>query len=216
MSDFFSGSLEPFWPHVVLLMAAVAASFAVAAGIVLENPKWSLANVLVVGGVAIEAACTLLLFGFDEGISAKQQSKIEAAEQRLVQYRKQRYLTQGQKDRIAKVTKEFPSIPFVAFTALEQENWTFVLDIASALRDGGWNWIAVPGGLQARDPSLPSEGKTIADHVVVMAPKKLEEAEKALVVALTDPDVIDMDVDEVLLESNDDVSIMTVVVGNKR
>jgi len=44
----------------------------------------------------------------------------------------------------------------------------------------------------------------------------LEEAGKALVVALTDPDVIDMDVDEVLLESNDDVSIMTVVVGNKR
>jgi hypothetical protein len=71
MSEFFSGSMEPSWPHAILLTAAISASFAVAAGIVLENPKWSLANVLVVGGVAVEAACTLLLFGFDEGISSK-------------------------------------------------------------------------------------------------------------------------------------------------
>ncbi|MGO9045292.1 MAG: hypothetical protein ACLQFW_00180 [Xanthobacteraceae bacterium] len=74
--------------------------------------------------------------------------------------------------------------------------------------------MAVPGGLQARDPSLPSEGKTIADHVVVMAPKGLEEAGKALVNALTDPAVIDMDVGEVQLELNS--SVMTIVVGNKR
>lgn len=76
MSGFFSGTVEPFWPHAALLTIAIAASFAVAAGIVLENPKWSLANVLVVGGVAIEAACTLLLFGFDEGISGRQQASI--------------------------------------------------------------------------------------------------------------------------------------------
>jgi hypothetical protein len=83
MSTFFSGSLNPFWPHVLLLTGAILASFAVAGGIVLENPKWSLANVLVVGGVAIEAVCTLLLFGFDEGISNAQQSKIVMLETRL-------------------------------------------------------------------------------------------------------------------------------------
>lgn len=82
MGAFFSGSLDPFWPHVMLLSVAIAASFAVAVGIVLENPKWSLSNVLVVGGVAIEAVCTLLLFGFDEGISQSQQSKIIAMEAR--------------------------------------------------------------------------------------------------------------------------------------
>jgi len=76
MRGFFSGTVEPFWPHAVLLTVAIAASFAVAAGIVLENPKWSLANLLVIGGVAIEAACTLLLFGFDEGISGRQQASI--------------------------------------------------------------------------------------------------------------------------------------------
>jgi len=83
MSAFFSGSLNPFWPHVTLLSVAIAASFAVAVGIVMENPKWSLANVLVVGGVAFEAVCTLLLFGFDEGISDAQQSKIIALETKL-------------------------------------------------------------------------------------------------------------------------------------
>jgi hypothetical protein len=55
MSGFFSGSFDPFWPHAVLLTAAIVASFADAAGIVMENPQWSFANVLVVGGVAIEA-----------------------------------------------------------------------------------------------------------------------------------------------------------------
>ena len=47
-----------------------------------------------------------------------------------------------------------------------------------------------------------------------MAPKGLEEAGKALVNALTDPAVIDMDVGEVQLELNS--SVMTIVVGNKR
>jgi hypothetical protein len=83
MSGFFSGAIDALWPHVILLTVAAVASFAVAAGIVLENPKWSLANVLVVGGVAIEAICTFLLFGFDEGISNAQQSKIIALEQQI-------------------------------------------------------------------------------------------------------------------------------------
>lgn len=83
MSGFFSGSLDPFWPHSLLLTAAIAASFAVAAGIVMENPKWSLANALVVGGVATEAACTLLLFGFDEGISSAQQVDIKSQQEQI-------------------------------------------------------------------------------------------------------------------------------------
>jgi hypothetical protein len=213
MSDFFSGSLGPFWPHVVLLASAVAASLAVAAGIVMENPNWSLANVLVVGGVAIEAACTLLLFGFDEGVSSKQQLKIEAAEQKLVDYRKQRYLTQGQKNRIADVTKEFPSIPFVAYTALDQEPWTLVLDVAANLKMGGWKWLPIPGGLQPIDGS-PSEGQTIADHVDVAAPPKFEREAKALAGALTDPAVLGMD--DVRLTIGDDVSTVTVIVGKAR
>lgn len=84
MSGFFSGAADPFWPHVLLLAFAILASFAVAIGIVLESPHWSIANALVIGGVALEAVCTLLLFGFDEGISSAQQAKIVTLETRLV------------------------------------------------------------------------------------------------------------------------------------
>jgi hypothetical protein len=83
MSGFFSGAADPFWPHVLLLAFAIVASFSVAIGIVLESPRWSVANALVIGGVAMEAVCTLLLFGFDEGISSAQQSKIIALESRF-------------------------------------------------------------------------------------------------------------------------------------
>jgi hypothetical protein len=82
MSGFFSGSFDASWPHIVLLSVAIIASIAVAIGIVMESPHWSIANVLVVGGVAIEAICTILLFGFDEGISQSQQAKIIAMQAR--------------------------------------------------------------------------------------------------------------------------------------
>jgi hypothetical protein len=83
VSEFFSGSLDPRWPHALLLSVAIIASFAVAVGIVMESPHWSIANALVIGGVVLEAICTLLIFGFDEGISSAQQSKIIALESQL-------------------------------------------------------------------------------------------------------------------------------------
>ena len=88
-----------------------------------------------------------------------------------------------------------------------------MLDIASNLRTGGWNWISVPDGLRPIDGN-PSEGKTIADHVVVAAPPRLEREAKALATALTDPTVIGMD--DVRLTIADDVGIMTVIVGTKK
>lgn len=137
------------------------------------------------------------------------------AEEKLIAYRKQRYLTQGQKVRIAEVTEKFRSIPFVAFTAAEQENWTFVLDISAALKRGGWDWQAVPGGLvPPSDKTIPAVGKTIADHVIVAVPKGSEEMGKALVKALTDPAVIDVEEGEILLEVGS--GITTIIVGNKR
>jgi hypothetical protein len=77
LSAFFSGGVNPFWPQTLLLGASVLASFAVAAGIVIEAEKrWSLTTALVVGGVTVEALCTFLLFAFDEGISNAQQARI--------------------------------------------------------------------------------------------------------------------------------------------
>jgi hypothetical protein len=88
LSDFLSGTADPFWPHVILLSVSVLASFAVGAGIILESPKYSesihrVAVGLVIAGVVVEAACTIFLFVFDEGISSAQQLKIIALETRL-------------------------------------------------------------------------------------------------------------------------------------
>jgi hypothetical protein len=83
-----SGTAEPFWPHFVLLSVSIIAAFAVGFGILLESPKYSaavhrVATWLVLGGIAVESACTVFLFVFDERISDAQQSKIAALETRL-------------------------------------------------------------------------------------------------------------------------------------
>ncbi len=75
---FWSGGFEPFWPHVVLLTLSIVASFAVGIGIIFERPKYSpavhrVAFWLIVGGITIEAVCTIFLFVFDEGISGSLQ-----------------------------------------------------------------------------------------------------------------------------------------------
>lgn len=134
MSGFFSGSLGPFWPHALLLTAAIAASFAVAAGIVLENPKWSLANVLVVGGVAVEAACTLLLFGFDEGISSRQQEKIVILETAVGG----RQLDAEQITSIANALKGFAGRRiFISSYAGDAEGVRLALQLKKAVEDAG-------------------------------------------------------------------------------
>jgi hypothetical protein len=84
MSQFFGGALDPTWPHIVLIAGTIVGGALVGLGVILEAPKIISIPVAAVfiGGV-IEAACTLLLFGFDEGISGSQQSKIIALEARL-------------------------------------------------------------------------------------------------------------------------------------
>jgi hypothetical protein len=90
VSGFFSGGLDPFWPHVVLLSASVLASIAVGVGIIFERPKYSpavhrVAFWLIVIGIAVEAVCTIFLFAFDEGISRSQNDKIITLERRVAQ-----------------------------------------------------------------------------------------------------------------------------------
>jgi hypothetical protein len=90
MGGFFSGEMSPGWPHFWLLTVSVLGSVAVAWGIIREAEKaWSLTTLLVVGGVAVEAICTLLLFGFDEGISSKQQKTIEAQRDQIISLERQ-------------------------------------------------------------------------------------------------------------------------------
>jgi len=85
ISQFFSGTVDPTSPHAILIGASIVASFAVWLGIVLEAEKfWSLPTMLVTFGVAIEAICTILLFGFDEGISSYQKSTIEVQNREII------------------------------------------------------------------------------------------------------------------------------------
>lgn len=83
ISQFFGGALDPAWPHIVLITGTVVGGALVGLGVVLEAPKiLSIPVAAVIVGVVIEAACTLLLFGFDEGISTSQQSQIAVATDR--------------------------------------------------------------------------------------------------------------------------------------
>jgi hypothetical protein len=100
-SAFVAGELDPDRTHWILLAGAIAAEFAVAAGIVLESPKekgWRewLGLVLVFGGVVVSAVFTISLFMFDEGISRGQKDKIITLETRLAP----RVLTKEQVDAI--------------------------------------------------------------------------------------------------------------------
>ena len=88
------GEADPLWPHVVLLSVSILAAFVVGAGILLESPKYStslhkLATWLVLGGIAIELLCTVLLFVFDERISARQDSVIISQQSRILALQQQ-------------------------------------------------------------------------------------------------------------------------------
>jgi hypothetical protein len=84
ISTFFSGSIDPFWPHFILLGGAIIGGSAVGFGIIMESEKWSLATIVVVIGVVTEAIFTILLFLFDEGISSAQKSTIEAQRSKII------------------------------------------------------------------------------------------------------------------------------------
>jgi hypothetical protein len=103
------------------------AAFTVGAGIIFESAEYSaathrVAKWLVLGGIAVESLCTVILFVFDEGISREQQSTIE----QLVRHRR---LSPAQKERIASAVKSFSSTTFVTVTVPDAEPWDFVMDM---------------------------------------------------------------------------------------
>jgi hypothetical protein len=178
MGTFFSGSVDPFWPHVLLLTTAIVASFAVAIGIVLESPHWSIANALVVGGVAIEAVCTLFLFGFDEGVSNAQQSKIVALEQRLAA----RTLSDEQLSDVSGQLRSFAPQTFQIIPYWKNPESLSIADrIASALIKAGW---------QIDNPKVFTTLVGVLTGVIISAdkdaPANIREARDKLVAALND------------------------------
>jgi hypothetical protein len=224
VSRFISGGLEPFWPHVFLLSSSVLASIAVGAGIIFERPKYSpsvhrIAFWLIVGGIVVEATCTIFLFVFDEGTSDAQQSKIIVLETRLAEFLEPRKLSQGQKDRIIQAIKQFPPVSFVVMTVPEEEPWELVLEISTTLKDNGWKWEPFPEGAgylvwQPIKLDLPPEGMTISNRFVLTVPPSLQGVARALSAALTDPSIVGMEEVPVLVSPK--ATRMTIIAGTKR
>ncbi len=88
IGQFFSGGVDPSTPHLVLIIAAVVGGAAVGIGIIWESARdghlWALPTGLVLIGVIVEAAATVILFEFDEGISRSQQSTIVLQQRKIV------------------------------------------------------------------------------------------------------------------------------------
>jgi hypothetical protein len=198
-----------------LLAGAVAGGIAVGVGIYWETKKLNAATITVLVGVIVEAVCTIGLFVVDEGISRAQQHTI-------AQLLTPRRLNAAHKERIAAVTKSFPSVSFLTLTEAASEPWHFALDVSGALRDGGWDWRPFPGifALQPLD-GRPSEGTTVLDHIEIQATPTLMDAGTALGEALRNPDVIGMEKVEVVGIPNADwvepnAKLIIIAVGSKR
>ena len=144
LSHFFSGEVDPFWPHIVLLSLSVLASFAVGAGIIFESPDYPslhrIANKLVIAGVVVEAACTIVLFVFDEGISSAQQEKIISLESRLAA----RTLTVEQQHAITSAVSRFRDITFEISTYRHNtEAISLSKQILSSLDEAKWDFVDI-------------------------------------------------------------------------
>jgi hypothetical protein len=142
---FFSGGIDPYWPHCILIGVTLLGSAAVTWGLIRESERfWTLTNLLIVGGVIIEAICTILLFGFDEGISNAQQSKIIGLETRIAP----RVLTEDQYAAIQALRGKVDTV-FV-LSSPDSEPATFSAQLQQALVDAGVNVKPVPATAGSR------------------------------------------------------------------
>jgi hypothetical protein len=155
----------PFWPHFWLLSVSVVASFAVGAGIIFESAEYSasvhrVATWLVLGGIAVESLCTIVLFVFDEDISRDQQSKIEAQQATIISLEKRlapRHLID--KEKFVARLKQFSGTKFAMSAASAAEPTHLAVEIGDALTSAGWTWINWPlGGMATRPQMRPEMG----------------------------------------------------------
>lgn len=167
---FFSGGISPYWPHAVLIGVSLLGSVAVTWGLIREEKLWSVTALLIVGGVIIEALCTLLLFGFDEGISDAQQSELTKADRALVaeiERNTLRGLTKDQYEAIQSLKGKLSAVRILWSPILD--SYLFALDIADAFKDAGIKVYSPSGRLpltlpmEAAPPDLWGVGTTLYD-----------------------------------------------------
>jgi hypothetical protein len=166
MSALLSGSADPFWPHLVLISGSVLAGIAVGVGIIMESERWSLATILVVMGVGVEAVFTLCLFVFDERISGSQQDKIIALETQLAP----RELRPTQQDLIVQAAKPVASGIHVKFFtyAFDPDGRRLGVQLSDVFTRSGFTVVGIDSELEKLAPKrlivgieLWTSGKTI-------------------------------------------------------
>lgn len=151
LSNVWAGTTDPLWPHIILLSVSIIAAFTVGAGILFESSKYSagvhkVATWLVLGGIAVEALCTVFLFVFDERISAAQQSKIIVLEKRIAS----RTFRIGEGHKISNRLSGFKNQSVtVRASPSTPESELFAMELTAVLREAGWKTDMLPGNAGA-------------------------------------------------------------------
>jgi hypothetical protein len=179
IGQFFSGTVDPTTPHLVLILLTVCGGLAVGIGIVWEAARAGhlrdAPTVLIIIGVVIEAAATVILFEFDEGISHSQNETIIALETRIAP----RHITEEQQAIVAKALRDFPSPEFdLCVTPGVEED--FVTELRETLVAGGWKIrnfggkLATPEQLFVPEGKIPGIGACGSTGVNIFMDPKLE------------------------------------------
>jgi hypothetical protein len=164
----------------------------------MESERWSVATILVVMGVAVEAAFTIVLFVFDEGISAAQKSTIEAEQSKIIALEKQiapRDLLPEQQKTVADKIRSFSGMHFDLSMTTELEPMRLLDKIEDALRLGEWIESPYSGSVASFNRvNRPNVGVRNVAGVWVLYPKPsgptYEKAAKALREALDSEGIV--------------------------
>lgn len=142
--QFFSGGVDPSVPHLVLILAAVIGGLAVGIGIIWESARdghlWALPTALVLIGVVTEAAATVVLFEFDEGISRAQQSAIRVQNTKIVQLETRLAQRRVDGDSFLAELKQYPAWNVeIKYVVSDADSYTLALQLQELFGELQWN-----------------------------------------------------------------------------
>jgi hypothetical protein len=174
-SAVWAGEASPLWPRVWLLSISIVAAFSVGAGILLESPKYSaavhrVATWLVLGGIAVESLCTVLLFVFDERISAKQESTIAGQNKEIISLQKRlapRQLDSDAQKRVADAIRSYEHPSFEVMAATIEPGSKIVSEIITCLESAGWILTQEPDSRIPRNATDARATFVISDNLGV-------------------------------------------------
>jgi hypothetical protein len=138
---------QAFLVHLGLIGGDVFAIIAVGLGIIWKSPEQSpsrheIGKRLVIWGIAFETLCSACLFAFDEGISQKQQDKINAGQRQVIALEQRLAARTLDKSQAMQVAFPLAKYNGQAFQIVpywdDSESLNLANQIADALRLVGW------------------------------------------------------------------------------